>query len=96
MSNTGAAAAQAASWRIRRRNRSGQFLANCTPWRAGLVVTGGEVCNANGMAWTAQAPGGTTAGTVAPNSEGGASFTDAGGVQWLHTWLLLTQPPPIT
>ncbi len=88
------AATQAAAWRIRKYNRSRRFAANCTPWSAGLVVSAGDVCYASGLAWTAQNSG-TTAGTVAPNNNAGPLFTDAGGVAWLHTSVLLVQPPPI-
>ncbi len=84
----------AASWRIRKATRSRRFTAGCTPWRAGLVVTAGDVCQSYGLAFTAQNSG-TTAGTVAPNNSVGASFTDAGGVVWLHTPILLVQPPAI-
>jgi len=85
---------QAATWRMRRANRSHVFTLGCTAWTAGLVVQQGDVCQSNALAWTAQNSG-TTAGTVAPNNTNGASFTDGGGVQWLHTPLLLVQPPPI-
>jgi len=85
---------QAATWRIRRATRSRRFIAGCTQWAAGLVVTAGDVCQSYGLAFTAQNSG-TTAGT-APNNGTGASFTDGGGVKWLHTPLLLVQPPPIT
>ncbi|HVA17443.1 MAG TPA: hypothetical protein VMV59_06985 [Candidatus Dormibacteraeota bacterium] len=85
---------QAAAWRIRRRNRSQQFIAAATAWRAGLIVVPNDVVQSNGMAWIAQ-NGGTTAGGVGPNNSSGALFTDGGGVQWLHTPLLLTIPTPI-
>jgi hypothetical protein len=88
------AANQAASWRLRKYNRSRRFAQACTPWSAGLVVSAGDVCYASGMAWTAQNSG-TTAGTEAPNNGAGPLFTDAGGVQWYHTSILLVQPPPI-
>ena len=42
----------AASWRIRRRNRSAIFTLNCTPWSPGLVCSPGAVCQSNGLAWT--------------------------------------------
>lgn len=89
------AGAQAGAWRIRRANRSRRFIAGCTQWAAGLTVSAGDVCQSYGLAFTAQ-NNGTTAGTVAPNNADGASFTDAGGVIWFHTPLLLVQPPPIT
>ncbi len=85
---------QASAWRIRRAARSRRFTLGCTAWRAGLVVTAGDVCLSYGLAFTAQNSG-TTAGTDAPNNGTGASFTDGGGVRWLHTPLLLVQPPLI-
>jgi hypothetical protein len=88
------AAAQAAAWRIRKYNRSRRFTQNCTPWSAGLVVAAGDVCQSFNLAWTAQNSG-TTGGTAAPNNSAGPLFTDAGGVAWYHTSLLLVQPPPI-
>jgi hypothetical protein len=84
---------QAALYFMRRARRSRQFTAGCTPWISGLVVQAGDVCQSDGLAWTAQNSG-TTAG-VAPTNADGASFADAGGVEWLHTPLLLTQPPQI-
>lgn len=92
MSNKAAIAA--ALFRNRKYSRSRRFIGNCTPWSAGLVVAAGDVCQSFGLAFTAQNSG-TTAGTAAPNNESGASFTDAGGVVWYHTSLLLVQPPPI-
>ena len=83
----------AASWRIRRRNRSAIFTANCTPWSPGLVCSPGAVCQSNGLAWTT-AEGGTTGSGPAPSNEAGNTVND-GGVVWTHTWLLLTQPPLI-
>ncbi len=89
------AAQQAASWRIRRRNRSAQFTAQATPWSAGLVCPPGAICQSEGMAWQTAA-GGTTAGTAGPDNSAGATFTDGGGVVWSHAWLLTTAPAPIT
>lgn len=91
----GVAATQTALYYMRRNTRSRQFTAGCTPWSAGLVVQQGDVCQSNNLAWTAQNSG-TTAGATAPNNAEGASFTDGGGVVWVHTPLLLVQPPPIT
>lgn len=85
---------QASAWRIRRATRSRRFTLGCTAWSAGLVVTAGDVCQSYGLAFTAQNDG-VTAGADAPNNSAGASFTDGGGVVWLHTPLLLTQPPAI-
>ena len=85
---------QAAAWRIRRANRSKQFIAELTPWASGLVVATGDFVQSFGMAWQARNSG-TTAGATAPNNSAGASFTDGGGVIWLHVPLLLTQPPTI-
>lgn len=82
---------EAAAWRIRRRNRSQQFIAMATPWSAGLVVSAGDICQSDNMAWTAQNSG-VTAGAVTPNNSAGALFVDGGGVQWLHTRLLLVAP----
>lgn len=90
-----AAVLSASRYYMRRARRSRQFVLGCTAWVAGLVVQQGDVCQSNSLAWTAQNSG-TTAGTVAPNNTGGALFVDGGGVQWLHTPLLLVQPPPIT
>ena len=88
------AAQQAAAWRIRRANRSRTYIGGCTQWVPGLVVTAGDVCQSYGLAFTAQNSG-TTAGATAPNNSAGASFTDGGGIIWMHTPLLLVQPPPI-
>jgi hypothetical protein len=84
---------QAATWRIRRANRSRRFIAQLTPWAAGLVVHAGDFVQSEGMAFRAS-NGGTTAG-VGPNNTGGASFVDGGGVGWVHVALLLTAQPTI-
>ncbi len=84
---------QAATWRMRRANRSRVFILGCTEWTPGLFVTAGDVVQSYGLAFTAQNSG-TTAGATAPNNSAGALFVDGGGVQWLHTPLLLVQPPP--
>jgi hypothetical protein len=81
---------QAAAWRMRRANRSRQFIAGATPWAAGLVIVAGDIVQSFGLAFTAQ-NGGTTLGT-APNNATGGSFTDGGGVRWAHTPLLLVAP----
>lgn len=91
MSSSPAAALAASRYYIRRAQRSRQFVASATPWTSGLTVVEGDIVQANQMAWQAQNSG-TTAGTAAPNNSAGASFTDGGGVRWLHLPLLLTQP----
>ena len=83
----------AASWRIRRRNRSAQFTAQATPWSSGLVVTEGDICQSFDNAWQALNSGTTGAGP-APNNEAGNTVSD-GGVTWTHLWLLLVAPTPI-
>lgn len=89
-----AAQNQAASWRIRRRNRSAQFTVQATPWASGLVVSEGDICQSNGLAFAALNSGTTGAGP-APNNEGRAVLFD-GAVYWQHQWLLLVAPTPIT
>ena len=86
-------AAQAAAWRIRRRNRSAQWIQQATPWSPGLVCPPNSICQSNNLAW--QTAEGGTAGTNAPNNSQGPAFFD-GGVQWVRVWMLLVAPTPIT
>lgn len=82
------AANQAASWRIRRRNRTKQFAAQLTVHRAGLTVTGmDQVATAaaadfvqsevDGLPWIALSSGTTGATPLAGNG----TMSD-GGVTW--------------
>ena len=88
------AARQAASYFIRRAQRSRQFVLSATPWIAGLTVAEGDIVQNNGLAFEAQ-NGGTTTGGNGPNNSGGASFVGSDGVQWLHLPLLLVAPAAI-
>ena len=89
-----AAALACSRFYIARAQRSRQFVASATPWTSGLTIVAGDIVQANQMAWQAKNSG-ITAGTVAPNNSEGASFTDGGGVRWLHLPLLLVQPEPV-
>ena len=87
-----AAQTQAATWRMRRANRSRVFTQNLTPWSSGLTVVAGDYVQSFGLAWEALTSGVT--GATAPNNETKNTVSD-GAVIWSHTPLLLTQPPKL-
>jgi hypothetical protein len=79
---------------LRRARRSRQFIASASPWSSGLNIVEGAIVQSNGLAWESKNSG-MTAGTIAPNNSAGASFTDGGGVRWVHLPLLLVAPEPV-
>lgn len=83
---------QAASWRIRRYNRSRIFTQNLTPWSSGLSVTTGDYVQSFNLAWIALNSG--TTGSTPPNNGLHNTVSD-GAVTWSHVPLLLVQPPLI-
>lgn len=86
---------QAGLYYLRRRNRSQQFIAQATPWAAGLTITEGSIVQSFGLAFEAQNGGNTTTGN-APNNADGALFVGTDGIEWLHLPLLLVPPALVT
>lgn len=97
---------QAATWRMRRRNRSKQFAAGLTVHAAGLTVIGADAFGGNltsgamfvqseidGLPWVALTSG--TSGATALSGNNG-TMSD-GGVIWQQWtgYLLVAPPTPI-